>query len=261
MDKDNVFERLCGDFLPVMRKLSGGGRFSAALGGSFGKGVTDASSDYDFRFYYDEPAGEEQTKLATGEISALMDLWKDRGVIIDSVWSRSSKSIDAMLDACYNGDCAPIDVEWTIWGYCVLTDIYNQYAIDDPFGMIADWKKRLEVYPKAYKEAVLKKYGSLMRYWRGDYHYRNKIKRADTMFAASLAVKLLYAVLQSVYALNEFYYPGDGYNLRYTLGFKLRPDDLETRAEAILYPGESAAACERQYENILSLIDDTLKLM
>jgi len=64
--------------------------------------------------------------------------------------------------------------------------------------------------------------------------------------------------MQVIYAANEFYYPGDGMNLRYTPNFTLKPHDFERRVENILRVSESDDTYVMQYSNMIELIGDTL---
>ena len=153
--------------------------------------------------------------------------------------------------------------EWTVWGYSILTDIYNQQIIEDPYGRAARWKERLAVYPEALKESLLKHYSSSLEYWRSDYHYQNKVNRKDIVFLAYITCRLIQDIIQIIYALNEFYYPGDGMNLEYTQQFKIKPSSFEEKTAAVLRisGANSNDAYAEQYKNVISLIDDTLLLV
>ena len=74
--------------------------------------------------------------------------------------------IDAALDGWLSGEIKPVNLVWTIWGYHILTDVNNQFAIEDPYHIIGAWKERLSVYPPALKQAILDKYVASLRYWR-----------------------------------------------------------------------------------------------
>jgi hypothetical protein len=151
-------------------------------------------------------------------------------------------------------------MEWNVWGYNILTDIYNQMIIEDPYGIAQNWKARLQVYPEALEKAIVKKYASSLRYWRQDYHFRNKVNRKDAVFLASITTRLVNDLMQVIYALNHFYFPGDGMNLVYSKEFKTKPDRLEERVVRALYPDKTDEIFKDQYETIIGLIDDTLKL-
>ncbi|MGI5877869.1 MAG: hypothetical protein ACOX7W_04610 [Christensenellales bacterium] len=68
-------------------------------------------------------------------------------------------------------------------------------------------------------------------------------------------------MMQVIYALNRFYYPGDGLNLTYTQEFALKPERLNERVIELLYPGRSQDCTRRQYEKAIALIDDVLALI
>ncbi len=256
-----VIQSIFAEFIPICRKLAGDQRYAISVGGSLGKGTWDNRSDIDFRLFTDRELiwPKQQPELWTGYFAAIA-AWKERGVNIDGVWPRTVGEIDAALDAWLGGEGKPVDLVWTIWGYHILTDVYNQFVIEDPYGIIAGWKERLNVYPPALKQTILSKYTASLRYWRTDYHYANKVERGDVVFLAGMTSKLVHEVIQILFALNETYYPGDGWNLRFAEQFSIVPADFPARVREILYPG-AADAFARQYTALLSLIDEVLQLV
>lgn len=261
MMNETLYKEMINDFLPVFRKFAWSEVYSVILCGSYGKGIADQNSDFDFGIYFEQPAEREVRKQAYKEISRLTKKWKDKGIVVDSVWSRTYAEVDEQLELWLAGMGKPELYEWTIWGYHILTAIYNQQVVEDPYGRIAKWKERLSVYPEALKESIIKKHCSSLKYWRNDYHYRNKVGRKDVVFLASITARLIQDIMQVIYALNEFYYPGDGMNLKYTEQFACKPKEFEERIIAILHLTESNNAYEMQYKRIIELIDDVLALV
>lgn len=256
-----LYDELCGDVLPLCRRLSATPRYAVALGGSHGKGLSDERSDFDFRTYYEAPSAEGEWRRAMQDLDEQIARWKARGVEIDGVWPRRIADIERELEPWLRGDASPAPYVWCVWGYHLPTDIYNQAIVEDPFGIARAWKDRLGVYPDALRAALLERHGGSLRYWRGDYHYASKMNRGDRVFLASLSARLVHDVMQVVYALNRFYFPGDGLNLAFTPKFAVRPEGLEARVEKILYPGGGSDCLERQYRDLAALIDDTLALI
>ena len=78
---------------------------------------------------------------------------------------------------------------------------------------------------------------------------------------ASLTARLVHDILQVLFALNECYYPGDGSNLKFTKAFSLKPQYLEERITQVFQLTDAENTFDVQYQNICSLIDDTLKLV
>ncbi len=261
LDFPPVIQDIFSEFIPICRKLAGDQRYAISVGGSLGKGTWDKRSDIDFRLFTDRELvwPEQQPDLWT-DLYATTAAWKERGVNIDGVWPRTVGEIDAALDSWLSGEGKPVDLVWTIWGYHILTDVYNQFVIEDPYGIIAGWKERLSVYPPALKQAILNQYTASLRYWRTDYHYANKVERGDVVFLAGMTSKLVHEVIQILFALNETYYPGDGWNLRFVEQFSVVPADFPARVHEILYPG-AADGFARQYTALLSLIDEVLELV
>lgn len=261
MIEQSLYEQLCADILPVFRRLSGGEKFAITLGGSHGKGLSDRSSDFDFRVYFEKAADAPSWDLAMAELKGYIEKWKALDVEIDGVWPRSIAEVDGQLDEWLEGKGAPIPMFWNVWGYNILTDIYNQAIVEDPFGIAKGWKDRLSVYPETLKASIVSRYVFSLRYWRNDYHYRNKVVRKDAVFCASITSRLMNDVMQVIYALNRYYFPGDGMNLIYSAKFSVKPEHLEERATTILYPGDGPDNLERQYQDMLQLIDEVLGLV
>ena len=253
----SVFE----EFIPICRLLAGDQRYAISVGGSLGKGTWDSRSDVDFRLFTDrELPWSKQAPELWADCIAAIERWRGRGIEIDGVWPRTVGEIDAALDGWLGGEVKPVNLVWTIWGYHILTDVNNQFVIEDPYQIIDAWKERLSVYPPALKQAVLGKYTASLRYWRTDYHYANKVERGDVVFLAGMSSKLVHEIIQILFALNEIYYAGDGANLSFVGKFTIVPADFPARVRDILYPG-SAGAVAGQYAALATLIDETLALV
>jgi hypothetical protein len=252
----SVFE----EFIPICRQLASDQRYAISVGGSLGKGTWDSRSDIDFRLFTDRqvPWSKQRPELWT-DCTAAIERWRGRGIEIDGVWTRTVGEIDAALDGWLGGEVKPVNLVWTIWGYHILTDVNNQFVIEDPYRIIGGWKERLSVYPPALQQAILGKYTASLRYWRTDYHYANKVERGDVVFLAGMTSKLVHEIIQILFALNETYYAGDGANLTFIEKFTIVPADFSARVGNILYPG-SADVFAGQYAALASLIDETLIL-
>jgi hypothetical protein len=254
-----IIQSIFEEFIPICKQLAGDQRYAISVGGSLGKGTWDQSSDIDFRLFTDRELQwpEERPELWVDYFAAI-ERWKERGVIIDGVWPRTVGEIDAALDRWLAGEIRPDDLVWTIWGYYILTDMNNQYMIEDPYQIIGAWKERLSVYPAVLKQAILDKYLVSLRYWRSDYHYAHKVERGDVVFLAGMTSKLVHEIIQILFALNETYYAGDGSNLRFVEKFAIAPADFPARVSAVLYPGADAYAA--QYAALTALIDEVVAL-
>jgi hypothetical protein len=256
-----IIQEVFAEFIPLCRRIAGDLPYAIAASGSIGKGTWDSRSDVDFRLY----TAEELSSLAArpgmwDEYKAAEARWKERGVTIDGIWPRSIKEIDRGIDEWTAGKANPVHLLWTIWGYHLLPDMYHQYIIEDPYGIIAGWKQRLSIYPPRLKAALLKKYTQSLRYWRTDYHYANKVERADPVFLAGMSSKLVHEIIQILFALNQTYFVGDGSNLTFAAKFAILPPDFAARVQTILYP-QGVDAYQIQYQALAALIDDTLTLV
>jgi hypothetical protein len=255
-----VIQSIFEEFIPICRRLAGDQRYAISVGGSLGKGTWDSRSDVDFRLFTDrEVPRSKQRPEFWADCSAAIERWRGRGIEIDGVWPRTVGEIDAALDGWLSGEIRPVDMVWTIWGYHILTDINNQFVIEDPYRIIGAWKERLRIYPPALKQAILSKYAASLRYWRTDYHYAHKVGRGDVVFLAGMTSKLVHEIIQILFALNETYFAGDGANLSFVETFKIVPADFSARVRGILYPN-SSDAFTGQYAALASLIDEVLSL-
>jgi hypothetical protein len=254
-------QKLIDEFLPIIRPMAVG-RYAISIGGSHGKRVFDERSDVDFRLFCDEIAGgpriweSDQWKILLDAVTR----WRAAGIEVDYCWVRTVDEINKELDAWLDGDIHERPVVWTLWGYHMLTDINNQMIIEDPDNLIGAWQARLAHYPEKLKKALLQKHSESLRYWRFDYHYHNKVVRHDPVFLASMAAHLVHDMMQVLFALNEFYYVGDGNNLKFVARFAIKPVDMAARVEKILYPGTGADCFDQQYQLLCALIDDILQL-
>jgi hypothetical protein len=255
-----IIQSIFSEFVPICKQLAGEQRYAISVGGSLGKGTWDARSDVDFRLFTDrELIWPHQKPELWVDYDAAIVRWKERGINIDGIWPRTVGAIDAAIERWICGDIQPVEMEWTIWGYHLLPDIYNQHIIADPYHIISGWKERLSVYPPAMKQAILTKYRKSLRYWRTDYHYAHKVERRDPVFLAGMTSKLVHEILQILFALNAVYYPGDGDNLTFAEKFQTAPADFNPRVRAILSP-QPPDALQNQYQALCELIDEVLAL-
>lgn len=245
------------DFLPASKSLAVG-RYAFGIGGSYGKGTFDTSSDLDFRLYADAfPASDAEFWAV---IKPLVDVWGQKGIKVDGVCPRTTGAVDTALERYLAGDIQPEPCIWSVWGYHLLPDLYYQRPIEDPDGIVAGWKARLTPYPAKLKAAILKKHLGSLRYWRHDYHYASKVERQDVVFLAGLSAHLVHDLMQVLFALNEHYYVGDGSNLIFAARFAHQPTDLAARVQYALYPPTSEHLYTVQRDTLCELIDDVERL-
>ncbi len=116
-------------------------------------------------------------------------------------------------------------------------------------------------YPVALQQVICKKHAGSLRYWRHDYHYRNKVARGDVVFLASITPRLINDIMQVLFAINQTYFVGDGNNLYYCEKFVVLPDAFVARVSEILYPAPHPERFSRQYQQLGELIDAVLALI
>ena len=250
-------QQAINQFVPIIRSFAVG-RYAVAISGSYGRGTHDRQSDLDFRLYADDiPATFDEMGAAIREAQEACNSW---GIKVDDFWPRKISDIDAALEKLCAGQIEGKYPVWTVWGYQLLPDIYNQQAIEDPDGIVVNWKMRLREYSPKLKQAVLRKHLGSLQYWRKDYHYASKVQRDDVVFAAGLSTKLIHDIVQILFALNETYYVGDGQNLEYVSGFRHHPPEVVRQIREILYPCSSENTLAKQRQMLLELIDDVERL-
>jgi hypothetical protein len=254
-----ALQPLLDAFLPIIRRMSSG-RYAITIAGSLGKGVGDKHSDIDFRLCCDALPEPAALTAAEADLDNAVAEWGKRGFVVDGCWTRLIGDIDAELAHWLAGDPQPTPMFWTVWGYYLLPDLCHQVIIEDPDGVVAGWQAKLAIYPPQLKQAILDKYTATLRYWRQDYHYRNKVTRGDYMFLANLTNLLVHALVQVLFAINETYYVGDGNNLSFMADFSRQPRGFAARIQAILYPRTADNMLAVQYNELMSLVDETLEL-
>jgi hypothetical protein len=248
-------QALIDAFVPVLLGFAEEGRVSVALGGSRAKKRADVHSDYDFRVYADRFVGDDpMSSPAAHAFDALAAEWGAKGVRLDGVWARRIGDIERELDEWLAGTARPTPLVWSVWGYHLPTDIVAQQILHDPSGVLGDWRRRLSAYPPPLRTAILREHLESLAYWRGDYHYRSKVIREDRIFLAGLTAKLVHSLYQVVFALNETYYVGDGFNDRAAEGFAILPDAFNARVLAVLAAAERP---DEQYRLLMALVDET----
>jgi len=249
------------DLVPLIRQLFAG-PYAIAVAGSVGKKKDDSFSDIDLRAYYDAWIDDESLlSELKQEIDGKIAGWAMKGVLIDGYWPRQIETIDTRLKSILSG--ANIDPDpciWTIGGYYLPTDIINNTIIEDPYRILANWQDQLRAYPCEYKKAVIKKYLASAEYWQNDYHYQSKVLRKDIVFCSGIAYLLVHDLIQIVFALNNAYYSGDGWNLNYIRSFTTAPQGFASEIEKVLLIGD-ANDYARQRETLCRLIDQVKQLV
>jgi hypothetical protein len=242
---------------PLLADLADDGKGAVALAGSRGNGRSDEQSDFDFRVYADAYRGPELRQTAAWlRVEDAMRGWQAKGVRMDRVWMRRYAGVQRDLDNWLAGVAVQKNFEWTIWGYHLPTDLASQQIIADPRGLLAGWKQQLAQYPETLRASALRQHMDILRYWAKDYHYESKVARRDLVFLVGLTGKLANAILQTVFAFNRAYYPGDGWNLPMAAELERLPPDFLPRMTAILEPGDDPDTWRRQRAELIGMIVD-----
>jgi predicted nucleotidyltransferase len=251
----NVLRDITEQYYPLYRKKYPG-KIAFAVSGSVGRGNFSPGSDIDLRIYYENTAADPETvKEIDTKINQADQWFADRGVTIDDCWPRKIKVVTDQLTSLISGESVEQNLVWTVWGYHLLSDIKNQKILRDEYGVIKEWQKFLDPYPKKLKNRILRENQVLLSYWKNDYHFKKKAKKKDIVFVSGLLNKLVHGVIRVLFAVNDEYFPGDGYNLDYVQRFKKGPENGAEQIEAIL-TGISAENLEEKRNLMIDLIQE-----
>src|SRR5688572_22962736 len=114
------------DFLPRIKALAEG-RYAISIGGSTGRQQIDQYSDIDFRLFCDTLLTDtDKLEQLQQELDVAIADMGQKGVVIDGYWTRFISDVNAQLDQWCQGHIVPEDLIWTVWGYHLPSDIYNQ---------------------------------------------------------------------------------------------------------------------------------------
>ncbi len=255
--------------------------YGIAVGGAHAKGTADEESDLDIYVFSGAVLPGGQRKELTAAFSPRIERltsWGDGtpfggggtdfeydGLKVEC-WLRSSEHIDQTICECMDGVVKRDFVTWTPTGFynhVALSDLNVMIPVDDPSGIIADWKCRLRKYPPKLREAIVRKHLGASYYWPSNFHYSSATVRQDLIYTTSIVQQTVHNLIQVLFAVNDVYFPGDK-----KLGTKLHhlnrtPDRFVERIEALIFPAEtpSVELLKTQQEELQALVQETKELV
>ena len=244
--------------LPVVRRFRADPHtaYGIALGGSHAKGTSDALSDVDV--YLFAPAvlpGTQRIEVvaeAFGLAPEAVSSWggdepfeqggtdfrfRNREV---ECWLRNTESIASVIDSAKRGE---IRREYSVWAvagffdYVALSDIQAMHVVEDPFGLLSGWKAEVARYPESLRRAVLDRFTREAAFWPDNFHYRTAVERVDALYTSGIVQQVVHALIQSVFAVNGVYFPGDKKLGSALDALPVRPEAFAQRVQALLFPG------------------------
>lgn len=227
------------------------GVVAVVLGGSRGRGVHHAGSDYDIGLYYDgdlDIAALEIAAQALNDSASATPLmtargwwgaWVDGGgwltvdaVAVDILY-RDTGRVDGVIDDCARGafTCAyhighPHGFISTIYA----GEIATCRALHDPHGVVASRKARLTPYPEALARALIARFADEGRFFVA--MAQKAAARGDLAYVAGCVFRAASCLLQVVFAINRQWLINEKGAVALADGFALVPKDLRLNLES-----------------------------
>ncbi len=200
-------------------------RHGIAFGGAHAKGFADEASDLDLYIFAPAIATDEaRSRLVEALTDSPPRSWSAPGDFTQAgtdfvfrgqrveVWLRNTSLIEQTLDECERGIVKQDLVTWTVMGFynhCALSDIAHMRVLDDPDGMLAQWRRRVGVYPQRLGASIIEKHLAAARFWPHNPHYASAVERCDVLYVSGIVQQVAHNLAQVLFALNRVYFPGD----------------------------------------------------
>ncbi len=201
--------------------------FGIAVGGAHAKGTADEESDLDvYVFAKSILPNEKRTQLTANFSNRIKQVvsWGSDSHFVQAgtdfvydqrkleCWLRSSDYVDVTISDCVNGVVRRDIVTWTptcFYNHCALSDINTMIIIKDPSGMLSNWKSAISKYPPKLQEKIIQLHLGGARFWPANFHYNSAIERQDVIYTTSIIQQVIHNLIQTLFAVNEVYFPGD----------------------------------------------------
>ena len=266
--------------LPVLQQLCVG-PYGVALGGSHAKGNNDAHSDIDLYLFTERilpgaeraefiraTLGAESEPLSWGQDDPFeeggTDFWYEGHRV--EVWLRNAARVENTISASRQGQIRRDTVVWATMGffnYVVLADMDTMRIVEDPHGLLAQWKEEVRTYPAPLRHAILTRFMREARFWPENLHYHSAIQRADLIYTSGIVNQVLHALIQVVFALNREYFPGEKKLAQALERLRIKPEAFSRRLHVLLFPGRypTAERLQDQQRDLAELVAEVEQLM
>ena len=257
------------------------GEYGLAIGGAHAKGRADGKSDLDlYVFATSVQPGDVRTRLTNqfssdvsevlswGSVTPFEQSGTDfylRELKIEC-WLRNSTSIERAIDECVAGIVKRDFVTWTTTGFynhCVLSDLNTLIPLDDPVGMLVQWKERIRVYPPKLRTAIIAQHLAAARFWPWNFHYRSAVERQDVIYCTGIIQQVVHNLIQVIFAANEVYFSGDKKLFEALLHLRTTPDRFAERIQNLLFPAASVSGelLRSQQRELQGLVEDVASIV
>lgn len=145
---------------------------------------------------------------------------------------------------------------WTTNGYysyIYLSELRSLKAVYDPRGLLADYQRRVEVYPPKLRTAIVSTFLGRAGVWMRNIHYASAIEDEDILFCGPVAQHIVLDLAQVVFAVNETYFDGDRHLQASLAQLPWCPDALKNDLEFLLTCKKDRVVLRRQADELRAL--------
>ncbi|HEX6030876.1 MAG TPA: nucleotidyltransferase domain-containing protein [Tepidiformaceae bacterium] len=230
------------------------GVVAVALGGSHARGTASAESDVDLGIYYE---GKKAPSIkALRELAAELDDERRRDVVTGygewGLWVNGGAWLQVEgrpLDWLYREvgrvrqvieDCRHGRVTCDYYlghphgfhNHIYMGEVHYAMPLEDPRGVLAELKGPTENYPPAMRAEIVRKYLYDARFMLEV--ARKSAVRGDVMHLSGCLFRVVAAVVQVLFAVNERYFVNEKGSVREVEGMRIRPDPWLDVVDAVL---------------------------
>lgn len=216
-------EDIVADVRDALRALNLPGAV-IGLGGAHAKGLQDAFSDVDFYVFAGDwpqpPALVRHMGQALPKASGLRS-WAGTGECgvdfclfgqVVEIWFRQSAPVLAAAERALAGAVEREDRVWTPNGFfrfAALSDLTSMQVLDCASPDFEAALTRFRTYPEPLRQAVFAHGMQPLNFWRGNVHLETAIARVDLYYLQSILHQVRAGLIQSAFAADRKYFPGD----------------------------------------------------
>jgi predicted nucleotidyltransferase len=234
-----------------------GGVTAVVLGGSRGRGVHHAQSDYDIGIYYDgaldiaaleraaQALNDEGSKPRYGDAAQLMTqigswgAWVNGGgwLVVDGepvdILYREAARVTGVIAACREGrfECAyHFGHPHGFISAMYAGEIATARVLHDPGGFAATSKAMLDPYPEALRASLITRFADEARFFLAI--AQKAAGKGDVTYVAGCAFRAASCLLQVLFAINREWLLNEKGALALAAKFPRTPKDLRLNLEA-----------------------------